>query len=216
MARFGPELALVAAIMFLAGAWGYDRFVPAAEKAPIAARPPLPTFRNLNFAEADGSGAIADWELSQGYLETGYAFRRIDGSAGADSIGSGAVAEIHYRYGDQPEYGASLRQSAVAEPYRGKRLRLTGRLLADGKSATDGAQLTLISVGKGRGVVLYESSNRVVSKEWRAHRVEVDVPTDAERVQISASIHGRGPLRVSDLRVEIVGEAKATFPKPAP
>ncbi len=110
---------------------------------------------------------------------------------------------------------ATLSQAVDATPYRGKRIRLRGRVRArDG----GGAQLWL-RVDRRGGALGYFDNMRdrpVQTREWTDVDIVGPVADDASQLLFGLLLSGRGAMEADDLRLEVLGPAGEGDGAPAP
>lgn len=108
---------------------------------------------------------------------------------------------------------ATLMQSISAEPWRGKRVRLTAQVRTRGAQR---AQLWMRVDGQNRQVLAFDSmTNRPItgSRPWRSYAIVVDVPRTATSMSYGFLLAGQGTVWADDFRIEPVDP---TVPLTAP
>jgi erythromycin esterase len=98
----------------------------------------------------------------------------------------------------------ALGQSFPAAPWRGKRLTFSAVMRADARRIGTGTQLLLEVWPKGadaKSIVALQADGPVRSPQWTRRTVAVDVPADAERIQISLVMTGDGAGLFGDLEL---------------
>jgi len=100
---------------------------------------------------------------------------------------------------------ASVTQLIGVNFYRGKRVRLSGYIKADG--IRQWAGLWMHIEGAGYGLGFDNMSRRPISgtSDWRRYEVVLDVPEDSIRLSFGALLQGEGQLWADDFELEIVG-----------
>jgi hypothetical protein len=96
----------------------------------------------------------------------------------------------------------ALGQSFPAAPWRGKRLTFGAAMRADAPRIGTGTQSLLEVFPKGedaKSIVALQADGPVRSTQWTRRAVAIDVPNDAERIQISLVMTGDGVGLFGDL-----------------
>lgn len=183
----------------------FVRTTSAARAMPSAARRPVERLAgpsNLGFEQGEPGFAPADWRISRERQEAlGY---RVQLSSKVSSRGS---RSLHVLGLPGPRYGESwggARQSLAPEPYRGRRVRLAGRVRADGTMAAHVAiqagSASLPTSGPAR------SGTTRGRKRWTRLAAEMDVPEDAIDVTLEVGAEGVGDAWFDDLSLEILDD----------
>ena len=155
-----------------------------------------------NLALAGKSGIPDGWsEISSGFL-TADRYSFTVGLAGEPSPGGGRTVRIArpaspIAWGDH-----ALAQSFPAAPWRGKRLTFSAAMRADAPRIGAGAQILLEVWPKGEGaksIVAHQAGGPLRSPQWTRSLIAIDVPADAERIQISLVMTGDGAGFFGDL-----------------
>jgi hypothetical protein len=124
----------------------------------------------------------------------------------AEKHGGAASATIRCT-ADPPADGfGTLMQQCGAEPYRGKRLRVTG--YARSKDVQDWAGLWVRVDGLEKtGVAFDNMMSRPIkgSTDWTKYTIVLDVPADAAVLAFGVLMAGKGQVWVDDLKFEVVG-----------
>jgi len=97
--------------------------------------------------------------------------------------------------------GAQLVQRLPAQPYAGKRVRLSAALKTEG---ADGGVLAIRVIGDA-GVAAARPVNYLYgSNDWKNYSVVVDVPANATIVEIGFGLAGRGALWADTIGIQAV------------
>jgi erythromycin esterase len=105
----------------------------------------------------------------------------------------------------------ALTQSFTAAPWRGKRLIFSAAMRAEAARIGAGAQLAVMVWTKrstAPAILALQPDGIVRSPNWARRSVTVDIPVDAERVQIILAAVGNGGHWFSDLDLESIGSAQ--------
>jgi erythromycin esterase len=100
----------------------------------------------------------------------------------------------------------ALGQSFPAAPWRGKRLTFSAAMRADARRIGTGTQILLDVFRKGESansIVALQPDGPVGSPQWTRRTVAIDVPADAERIQISLVMTGDGAGFFGDLELSV-------------
>lgn len=149
-------------------------------------------------AQAAEVAAPPGWQLV-GYPE-GFEIRLdVDGGRGGTKC-----VRIH---GREPEEGrwAGVGQIVEADPWQGRRLRLSAWLRAEGVKEWGGLYLRVDD--RLRKPMAFGNNRRAPvdgTAGWRRYEVVLDVPPDAARVAFGVHLNGRGLLWADDFSLEIV------------
>lgn len=107
-----------------------------------------------------------------------------------------------------------IAQEIDAAPFRGKRVRVSAAARAEALGKGARARL-VVDVRQGpssmaKPVASASTADKsIASKDWREVAVEATVAADAERIAIKFVLIGDGRAFLDDVRVEVLGEAKA-------
>jgi hypothetical protein len=96
----------------------------------------------------------------------------------------------------------ALGQSFSAAPWRGKRLTFSAAMRADAPRIGTGTQILLEVFPKGadaKSIAALQAGGPLRSPQWTRRSVAIDVPADAERIQISLVMTGDGAGLFGDL-----------------
>lgn len=116
---------------------------------------------------------------------------------------------------DTPQGWASMGQSIRADAYRGKRVRLSGRLRLDDAGTSCRAMLWMRADGGGGVQVADFTKDRPVfgATGWTPEEVVLDVPADAVGITYGFLLDGTGQVWLDGVRLEVVGpEVAVTRP----
>ncbi len=117
-----------------------------------------------------------------------------------------------YLKADIPEWGAYqktyagggvLKQVIFADDYRGKRLRLSGSVKAEG--VTYRAGLFLGVPGPNEMLSLDEMEDRPIqgTQDWKRYEVSAIVPEESEFITFGMLLFGRGEVWLEDVCLEV-------------
>src|SRR5262249_12904953 len=96
----------------------------------------------------------------------------------------------------------ALGQSFPAAPWRGRRLTFSAAMRADAPRIGTGTQILLEVFPKGedaKSIAALHADGPVRSPQWTRRLVAINVPGDAERIQISLVMTGDGAGLFGDL-----------------
>jgi erythromycin esterase len=117
----------------------------------------------------------------------------------------------------------ALTQSFPAARWRGQRLVLSAAMRAEAPRIGTGAQLAVNIWPKrkegtdepsAKPILALQADGPVRSSGWTRHSVAVDIPADAERVQISLVVTGSSAGWFGDLELTASGAVHGTTPSP--
>jgi len=165
---------------------------PAAAPAPGPASPPAASARLPRAQDWGGGG--------QGY-ELGR-----DEAEKHSGKSSGCV-----RSGDAPGPFGTLTQGFRADAYRGKRLRMSAQVKADGVERSAGLWMRVD--GKEQTALAFDNmGERPIkgSADWKKVEVVLDVPDAAEEIYFGFLLSGKGRAWVDDIAFEAVGKEVAS------
>jgi hypothetical protein len=157
-----------------------------------------------NLALAGSNGIPNGWgEIDSGFLT---ADRYLFTVALTDepSPGGGKTVRITRPPSTVPWGDRALGQGFPAAPWRGKRLTFSAAMRSDAPRIGTGTQLLLEVWPKGQGVksiMALQADGPLRSPQWTRRAVAIDVPDDAERIQISLVMTGDGAGLFGDLTV---------------
>jgi hypothetical protein len=160
----------------------------------------LSGFIVLALGGAAMAAASDGWHLGKNW---GAALYRKGAGVTEGMSGSSAV----YIAGKGNYYGSLrttfLQQSIPLDAWRGRRLLVTLRL----KDEDEIRGLVSFFLRKQNGDGLQAALQRDGNGEtgWQTHQFVVDVPDDADALQVGLGAHGSGKLWVDDIRIEAAG-----------
>ncbi len=125
--------------------------------------------------------------------------------------GGKASGLLKSRSAEAKAFGA-LSQSIKADDYRGKRLRLSGYVRADGVIGWAGLWMRVDAPKAGQPIALDNMHERPIkgTSDWVRYEVVLDVSSDAAIIVFGALLDGAGQIWVDDLKLEIVDTSVAT------
>jgi hypothetical protein len=117
-----------------------------------------------------------------------------------------------------PRGSGTLMRAVGAEPYRGKRVRLTGAIRA--RAAVSGASLWIgVDDPCGRVVTIDNARDRAVrgtTAEWRRQDIVLDVAPNAVQISFGLLLVGGGTAWANDVRLEVVPPDVPVTAAPSP
>jgi erythromycin esterase len=160
-----------------------------------------------------GSGAIPDaWRLSD------FAIFPYAATAGTESPNGGRAVKIARPDAPLPWGDGMLTQNFPAAPWRGRQLTFSAAMRAEAPHIGTGATL-LIGIWpkqeKGsdrqtaKSILALQSDGPVRSSGWTRRSVTIDVPADADRIQICLVVTGNAAGWFGDLELEPTGAARS-------
>jgi erythromycin esterase len=119
--------------------------------------------------------------------------------------GGKASAFVRMNGAGRDDFG-TLAQVIQAEPYRGRRVRLSAYLKT--QDAVDGAGLWMRIDGKGAVLAFDNMDPRRVrgTKDWQKAEVVLDVSEKAQAIAFGLLLVGSGKVWIDDVRIEAVGK----------
>lgn len=125
------------------------------------------------------------------------------------TVRRGGAASVYFRSLGQTAFNTSsvLTQTIRADAYRGRRVRYSGFLKADGVIGSGGG--LWMRVDGPRGTQALDAMNdRTVggTVDWRQYEIVLDVPATAIGISYGASFAGGGRINVDDLRLELADQ----------
>jgi erythromycin esterase len=155
-----------------------------------------------NLALAGSNGIPDGW----GVIDSGFhtADRYVFTVALADKPSPGGGKTVRIARPSSPvAWGdRALGQSFLAAPWRGKRLTFCAAMRADAPRIGTGTQILLEVFPKGedaKSIVALQAGGPLRSPQWTRCSIAIDVPADAERIQISLVMTGDGAGLFGDL-----------------
>jgi len=150
-----------------------------------------------------GSGGIPNgWgEIDSGFLTADHYFFAV-ALADEPSPSGGKTVRIARPSSPVAWGDRALGQSFPAAPWRGKRLTFSAAMRADAPRIGTGTQILLEVFPKGedaKSIVALQAGGPLRSPQWTRCSIAIDVPADAERIQISLVMTGDGAGLFGDL-----------------
>ena len=104
----------------------------------------------------------------------------------------------------EPRDFASVTQMIKANPYRNKRMQLSGAMKAEGVEEWAGLWMRIDGVDTH---ILDNMEDRPIqgTSDWRTYEVVLDVPEQSQAIAFGCLLVGKGQLWLSDVRLEEVG-----------
>lgn len=97
----------------------------------------------------------------------------------------------------------SLMQSFVADPYRGKRVRLTVYL----RSKDVQRAFIFMSVQSNDSAIAYANTNQhalTENSDWTPFQITLDIPGNSRNIDFGVAMRGQGKVWIDDCKLEIV------------
>jgi erythromycin esterase len=163
----------------------------------------LPTPVNLDFEVHNGS-LVSNWKVSPQSAAFGWAVE----SSRDHPFQGRRCASIHrlpgVHYGEKD--GLFIEQVS-AVPFRGKRIRLTGAVRANVHDADSSARLLLrVNNGPIPGPANSMREQPIVDPHWRAYSIELEIPSNAVKIDIGGAVVGDGSACFDNFKLGIVSE----------
>jgi erythromycin esterase len=157
-----------------------------------------------NLVLAGSSGIPDGWgEIDSGFLTSDRYFFTV--ALADEPSPSGAKAVRIVRPSSTVPWGdRALGQSFPAAPWRGRRLTFSAAMRAEVPRIGTGTQILLEVWPKGqnaKSILALQSDGPVRSPQWTRRAVAIDLPADAERIQISLVMTGDGAGFFGDLEL---------------
>lgn len=163
---------------------------------------------NQNPARGQASpGATAQSQLPAGWRVTGNDRENYELTVDT-SVRRGGRASASLTPKSDPQAGkfGAMVQTFKADQYRGKRLRFSGHVKAEGAGGK--ARLWMrVDGADGRGLTFDNMEERAEAGtfDWKRQEIVLDVPAEAQAIYLGALFGGKGRIWVDDLRLEVVG-----------
>jgi hypothetical protein len=127
---------------------------------------------------------------------------------GAGPAGAGAV---YIKAGERPQGFATLMQQFKADAYRGKRLRFSATVRAEGIEQWTGLWMR-VDGDTDQMLAFDNMQDRPITgtRDWERHAVVLDVPGQSSRVSFGMLLAGPGQVWMAEARVEAVGPDVST------
>jgi hypothetical protein len=97
---------------------------------------------------------------------------------------------------------ATVLQSIPAREVAGQRVRFSLAMRMDGVAGA-GAGPWIIAFGPG-GMIEHRASLDLGTRDWRRVAVEIELPGNAERIEVGAILEADGRMWIDDARLEVV------------
>jgi hypothetical protein len=125
----------------------------------------------------------------------------LDPGAGPDRGGAAYI-----KAGESPQGFATLMQTFKADAYRGKRLRFSAAVRAEGVEKWAGLWMR-VDGSTDQMLAFDNMSNRPITgtRDWETHAVVLNVPEPSSRVAFGILLAGAGRVWMAGARVEPVG-----------
>ena len=158
--------------------------------------PILASLAVLVFAGAAAADPPKGWVLAGD--------RPAEYDTGLEARGAGKAAFVRGKPAADRQHFGTLMQSAEANPYRGKRLRLSASLKTD---AAFRAQMWMRVDGRSGPLAFDNMNDRPVkgSADWKRYEVVLDVPDDAVAIAYGFFLMGPGKVSADEFKLEVVG-----------
>jgi len=150
----------------------------------------------------------ADWGGGGNGYELG-----IDEAVKRSGRSSGSIRSV----GDSPGAFGTLTQGFQAAAYRGKRLKLSAQVKAEGIEKQSGLWLRVD--GKRPAVLAFDNmEDRPIkgTADWKKYEVVLDIPEEAEEIYFGFLLAGKGRAWVDDITFEATGKGAAPAVSEAP
>jgi erythromycin esterase len=159
--------------------------------------------------------ALAGDATPHGWVQTDFSDNPFVVALSDDASPSGRRAVRFARADTLFSWGVgALTQSFPAAPWRGRRLIFSAAMRAEAARIGTGAQLAVMVWPKqcaegaaARAILALQPDGMVRSSRWMRRSVAVDIPADAERLQVILVATGNGVHWFSDLDLEAPGLA---------
>ena len=174
---------------------GNPRSAKEESKAPTNGEP-------TNLALAGSSGIPNGWGVIDSGFHTADHYVFTVGLADKPSPRGGKTVRITRPSSPVAWGDRALGQSFPAAPWRGKRLTFSAAMHADAPRIGTGTQILLEIFPKGedaKSIVALQAGGPLRSPQWTRCSIAIDVPADAERIQISLVMTGDGAGLFGDL-----------------
>ncbi len=162
--------------------------IPAPQDRTVEQQP-----ANLDFETGSTGWSAAD-SNTRGYVSG------IDPAVAHLGRASGSIESL----GLQPAGLGLLRQSVKADPYRDKRVRISGYLRAD---RLNGMASFLLTIYNQQDQMIYANSRSIGSStDWRWFDFVLNVPANSDRLEYGLALRGEGQDWIDDVSIEFVGD----------
>jgi len=161
---------------------------------------------NPGFEETDDADRPNGWFSSAG-IGSGYSLT-LDSSTRVEGEKS---ALLEKSTEGEDGFGV-LSQSIDAQPYRGRRVRLTANVKAGEDAASHrGLWLRVDRSDEARGFFDNMNNRSITDTAWRTYSIEGDVSFDAEQLVFGLLLTGNGQAWVDAFKIEDIGSAKDVY-----
>lgn len=148
--------------------------------------------------EPTGSGWLVAGSRPQDY--------RVELEEGGGRHGTLAASLSSRGPGSPPEGFVTLMRWIDAQPYQGKRVRLSAWVKAESVEGWAGLWMRVDDDDADRSTAFDNMEDRAIqgTREWRRYEVVVDVAPVGDRVSYGLLLSGKGTAWVDDFRIEVV------------
>jgi erythromycin esterase len=186
------------------------------QKSRVSSGMPPAPFVVTQLNEKPSNLALAGDETPHGWVQTDFSSHPFVVALSDDASPSGGRAASLARADTLFPWGVgALTQNFPAAPWRGRRLIFSAALRAEAARIGNGAQLAVMVWSKQNAegpaapsILALQPHGMVRSSRWTRRSVAVDIPADAERVQIILAATGNGVHCFSDLELGTSGSAQ--------
>lgn len=119
-----------------------------------------------------------------------------DASSPGQGTRSGCIERV------TPEPWAVMSQPVPAQSLRGRKLRFSIAIRGERLAGQGGGPWLLVH--GPAGVLLHKESVSLVGSRWERRSIEVDVPAQAQEVEVGVTLVGAGRICIDDARLEPV------------
>jgi bifunctional DNase/RNase len=155
---------------------------------------------NLDFTDE-----LRGWELRGSFLRDRTGARWHDYECGIDrDAGPAPAAASGFLLAREasPIGYADLRQGVLADPFRGRRIRLTAQVKTRDVTDQAGLYLRVIDPARSHGPEHRRQVTLHATQAWGRHQVETDVPDDSIYVLFGISLTGPGQIWATDFDLQ--------------
>lgn len=158
-----------------------------------------PTARQIETPAQWGRLGSQEWTFSSFVAE--------DAAAGVTVMADGKSAMYLTARAEEPNLFAYVRGSVDAEPYRGKKVNVTGVLST--ADAAPGAMIVFEVLGADtEQALVYRSTPKPMltgTNPWNPFSINVDIPQKAQKLSIGLVLSGAGTVWLESLEIEELG-----------
>lgn len=156
--------------------------------------------QNLRFA-----GGLEHWALRGSFLTEASGDHWQDYACGTERSGpDGATAGYLTAQVPEPCGFADLRQGILAEPYRGRRARLSADVKTAGVTGKAGLYLRVIDPARSNPPHVRDQDTAAGSSGWVRRHVETSVPDDGSYLLFGITLTGPGRIWAANFQIEPV------------